>query len=65
MDNQLSEFSQLLAGAGTPVSVIIVFLLYRLNKEVGDLKVQLQAYTDMLLKFTEARERDDRRGPRF
>lgn len=51
MDNQMSDLTQILAGAGTPVSAVIVFLLWRLNKEVGELKTELKAYTEVLSRY--------------
>lgn len=30
---------------------VIVFLLYRLNREVADLKVELKTFTDVISKY--------------
>lgn len=47
----LPDILALINGAGTPVAGIIVFLLYRLNKEVGDLKTELKTFTDVMSRF--------------
>lgn len=47
----INELVQLLQGAGTPLSGIVVFLLYRLNREIADLKVELKTYAEVMEKF--------------
>jgi hypothetical protein len=46
-----NDLLQLLQGAGTPMAGVIVFLLYRLNKEVGDLKVEIKTFTEVMTKY--------------
>jgi len=47
----ISDMLQLLQGAGTPMAGIIVFLLYRLNKEVGELKTEIKTFTEVMTKY--------------
>lgn len=47
----VNDFLALLQGAGTPMAGIIVFLLYKLNREVADLKVELKTYAEVMEKF--------------
>lgn len=51
METNPNELLEILQGVGTPVSGVIVFLLWRLNKEVGELKTELKTYTEVLNRF--------------
>lgn len=47
----VSDLIQLLQGAGTPMVGVLVFLLYRLNKEVAEMKVKLETFTEVISKY--------------
>jgi len=58
MENQIPDISQILQGAGTPVSAVIVFLLWRLNKEVADLKTELKTFVEVMSRFVPGAKKD-------
>lgn len=51
MEAQTNEFLQIVQGAATPVSGVVVFLLWRLNKEVGELKTEIKTYMEVMSRF--------------
>lgn len=52
------DLVQLLQGAGTPISGILVFLLWRLNKEVGELKAETKATLETLYRLANGKDSD-------
>lgn len=53
----MGDLLQLLQGAGTPISGMIVFLLWRLNKEVGELRAKTEATLETLRSNSNCKEK--------
>jgi len=51
MDSQISDLPQIIQGVGTSASGVIIFLLWRLTKEMGELKTELKTFTDVMSRF--------------
>lgn len=54
----IAEFVQLLQGAGTPIGGVIVYFLWKLIKEVGELKIELKATIETMYRLANGKETD-------
>jgi hypothetical protein len=50
-ETSVPDLVALMQGAGTPVAGVIVFLLWKLNKEVGELKTEIKTFTEVITRY--------------
>lgn len=56
----VADLVKLLEGAGTPINGLVVYLLFRLIKEIGELKTELKTFTDVMSRYVPSPRSDDR-----